>query len=35
MIFWLGFATGFCATVGVEIVALCVAVSNIDKFKDK
>lgn len=35
MIFWLGVATGFCATIGIEIIALCVAVSNVDKFKNK
>jgi hypothetical protein len=35
MTFWLGFATGFCATVGIEIIALCVVVANVDKFKNK
>jgi hypothetical protein len=35
MTFWLGFATGFCATIAVEIVTLCVVVANVDKFKNK
>lgn len=33
MTFWLGFATGFCATVVIEVIALCVAVANVDKIK--
>jgi hypothetical protein len=33
MTFWLGFAIGFCATVGIEIIALCIVVANVDKIK--